>query len=59
MGSACPQGWRIIMFNRALAITTLLNDPEEGVDYESMNDEELMEELEARDISYLFAEDDA
>ena len=47
------------MFNRALAITTLLNDAEEGVDYESMNDEELMEELEARDISYLFAEDNA
>jgi hypothetical protein len=48
-----------MMFNRNLAIDTLLNDAEDGVDYESMSDEELIEELEARDISYLFAEDDA
>jgi hypothetical protein len=47
------------MFNRAQAIATLLNDPEDGVIYETMSDEELMEELEARDISYLFAENDA
>ena len=46
------------MFDRTKAIEILLNDSEDGVNYLTMSDEELMEELEARDISYLFNEND-
>jgi hypothetical protein len=46
------------MFNRKMAIETLLADPEIGLDYNALSDDELIEELEARDISYLFGEID-
>lgn len=44
------------MFDRNLAISELLAD--DAQNYSSMTDDDLMEELEARGISYLFGEID-